>query len=148
MAAGPVMQEVVHHHANPMEFKSATVGAAILVLVLCAGPPLIFVGRLIQERHRGGLRYGALEMRMGARFGRKWLNPRLRLEQSALDVSDFAGTNAMYSIAANTQGLQILPLELKNVGLLIVATCLPFVPVWLLAVPFDEIAKRLSFFLL
>jgi hypothetical protein len=44
--------------------------------------------------------------------------------------------------------VQILPLELRSVGLLMITTFLPFVPVWLLAVPFDELFKRLSAFLL
>jgi hypothetical protein len=39
-------------------------------------------------------------------------------------------------------------LELRGVGLLMVTTFLPFVPVWLLAVPLDELAKKLSAFLL
>jgi hypothetical protein len=63
-------------------------------------------------------------------------------------MSDFTGTNAANSIAASARAVQILPLELRSVGLLTITTFLPFVPVWLLAVPFDELFKRLSAFLL
>ena len=148
IAAGPVINQVVHHHADPLQFRSSAFGATIIVLVLCAGPLLIFLGRLIEERHRGKLQYGALAMHLGGRFRRKWLSPGERLDQGALDMAEFTGTNAMYSIAANAQSVQILPLEIKSAGLLIVATFLPFVPVWLLDVPFSEIAKKLGAVLL
>jgi hypothetical protein len=148
LGAGPVVKQVGYYHANPLQFRFIAIGAAIVVLVLCAGPLLIFLGRLIEERHRGMLQYGALAMRMGERFKGKWLSPGVRLDQGAVDMPEFTGTNAMYSIAANAQALQVLPLELKSAGLLIVATFLPFVPVWLLAAPVSEIAKRLGALLL
>ena len=148
LGAGPVANQVVHHQANPLQFKAIAIGAVIIVLVLFTGPLLIFTRRLIEERHRGMLQYGALALHMGGRFELKWLRSRVRVDQGAPDMSEFTGTNALYSITANAQAVQILPLEIKSVGLLIVATLLPFVPVWLLAVPFSEIAKELGGFLL
>jgi hypothetical protein len=76
------------------------------------------------------------------------MRPRQRLDQATVDMSDFTGTNASYSIAANAFSIQILPVELRSVGLLIVTTFLPFVPVWLLAVPFGAVIKRLGDFML
>jgi hypothetical protein len=148
IAAGTVARRVVYQHADPLQFKSVAIGVAIMVVVLCAGPLLIFLGRLIEERDSGMLQYSALGMRMGQRFKRGWLSPGARLDQEPVDMSVFTGTNAMYSIVGNAQAIRILPLELKSVGLLIVATLLPFVPVWLTAVPFAEIAKTLGAFLL
>jgi len=46
------------------------------------------------------------------------------------------------------RSVRILPLEPRTVGLLALATFLPFVPVWLVAVPFSEPAKTLRGFLL
>jgi hypothetical protein len=147
IAVGPVMNQVVHHHAEPMQFKSVALAAAGVVVALCAGPLLIFVPRLVRERHHGALRYGALAMGMGERFQIKWLRTP-RLDQETLEMSEFTGTNAAFSIAANAFAIRLLPLELRSVGLLIVTTFLPFVPAWMLAVPFDEIIKRLGTFML
>ena len=76
------------------------------------------------------------------------MSPRQRVDQGTVDMADFTGTNASYSIAANAFSIQILPVELRSVGLLIVTTFLPFVPVWLLAVSFGAVIERLGDFLL
>ena len=48
-------------------------------------------------------------------------------------MADFTGTNAANSIGGTASAVRVLPLELRSVGLLMVTTFLPFVPVWLLA---------------
>jgi hypothetical protein len=144
IAAGPVANQVVHHHASPLQFRPVAYGAIISSIVLCATPLLIFLHRLIEVRHRGVLQYGALAMHMSERFQPRWLSPPPRLNQGALDMSEFTGTNAVYTIAANALAVRILPLELRSVWLLSLATFLPFFPVWLLAVPFTELAKKIG----
>jgi hypothetical protein len=148
MCAGPVANEVVHHHASPVQFRSVPIGAIIAVTVLCAGPLLLFVRRLIRERSHGDLQYSALALRMDKRLRRKWLCAGPAIESGTIDMSDFTGTNAANSVAASARAMQVLPFELRSVGLLMVATLLPFVPVWLLAMPFAEVLKKLSSFLL
>jgi hypothetical protein len=148
IAAGPVANQVVHRHASPLEFRSVAIGAIIVAVVLCAGPLLIFLHRLLEAHHRGILQYGALAMHMSERFQSKWLTPKPRKLEGALDMSEFTGTNALYSIAASARAMRILPLELRGIARLSLATFLPFVPVWLVAVPFGELAKKLSRFLL
>jgi hypothetical protein len=148
IAAGPVANQVVHHHLDPLHFKSVAFGAAGIVVFVCVGPLLVFVRRLIDAHHQGILEYTSLAMHMGDRFRSRWMSPRQRLDQATIDMSDFTGTNASYSIAHNAFSIQILPVELRSVGLLIVTTFLPFVPVWLLAVPFGAVIKRLGDFML
>ena len=106
----------------------------------------MFLRRLLEERHRGELQYGALALRVDKQLRLKYLGPGA--DQTALEMSDFTGTNAANAIGQNARAVQILPLELRSVGLLMVTTLLPFVPVWLLTVPFEELAKKLSAFLL
>jgi hypothetical protein len=148
ICSGPVANQVVHHHASPRQFKYVAIGAAILVTVVCAGPLLVFLRRLLEVRHHGELEYGALALRIDKRLRLKYLGMSSGIDQGTLDMSDYTGTNAANSIAANAGAVRILPLELRSVGLLMVTTFLPFVPVWLVAVPFDELFKTLSAFLL
>jgi hypothetical protein len=148
IAAGPVANQVVHHHLDPMHFKSVAFGAAGIVVFVCVGPLLVFVRHLIDARHEGMLEYSALAMYMGRRFRSTWMKPRQRVDQGEIEMSDFTGTNASYSISANAFSIQILPVELRSVGLLIVTTFLPFLPLWLLDVSFGAAFKRLGSFLL
>jgi hypothetical protein len=148
ICAGPVANQVVYHHASPQQFKSVAIGAAIVVALLCAGPLLVFSRRLLEERSHGELQYGALASRIDKRLRLKYLDVWSETDPASFDMSDFSGTNAANSIAANARAVRILPLELRSVGLLMVTTLLPFAPVSLLAVPFKEVAKELSAFLL
>lgn len=83
-------------------------------------------------------------MRMDKRLRLKCLGAATGTGESTVEMAEFTGTNAANSIATNARAVQILPLELRSIGLLMVTTFLPFVPVWLLAVPFDELAKKVS----
>jgi hypothetical protein len=149
IAAGPVLNQVVHHQAQPAQFKAVAIGAAAIVLVLCAGPLLLFVGRLVREHHHGTLEYSALATRMGEWFQVKWRSrPAQAADQMALDMSDFTGTNAANAIAQNAFAIRLLPLELRSVGLLVVVTILPFVPAAMATLPFATIIKKLSAFML
>src|SRR5262249_42520273 len=94
------------------------------------------------------LQYGALAMHMGGRFQPNWLRPKPRTLQGPLDMSEFTGSNALYSIAWNARAVHMLPLELRSVARLSLATFLPFAPVWLLGVPFEDLTKKISAFLL
>ncbi|HMK21608.1 MAG TPA: hypothetical protein VK466_04700 [Terriglobales bacterium] len=148
ICAGPVANQVVHHHASPEQFQSVAIGAVIAATLLCAGPLLVFARRLIEERNNGERQYGALALRIDRRLRLKCFGPGRDMSQGTGDMSDFAGTNAANLIAANARAVKILPFELRSVGLLMVTTFLPFVPVWLLSVPFDQLARKLGGFLL
>ncbi len=67
MCAGPVVKQVVHHHANPLQFKAVAIGAAVIVALQCAAPLLVFLPRRLEERNRARLQYGAFALRMGKR---------------------------------------------------------------------------------
>jgi hypothetical protein len=78
ICAGPVANQVVHHHASPQQFKSVAIGAVIAVVLPCAGPLLVFLRRVLEERHHGELQYSALALRMDRRLR---LSGRSRHEQ-------------------------------------------------------------------
>jgi hypothetical protein len=86
ISAGPVANQVVHHHASPQQFKSVPIGAAIVVTLLCAGPLLLFARRLLEERHRGELQYGGLALRMDKRLRLKYLGGGSGVDQGTPDV--------------------------------------------------------------
>jgi hypothetical protein len=83
-------------------------------------------------------------MRMGEEFEDKWLKPGNRLAGEALSVPDFSSTTDLYSIVANVYGMQILPFDLKNLILLVVASVLPFLPVALMSAPLDVLLNKLA----
>jgi hypothetical protein len=143
MVAGPVLNRVVHQGASPSQFKFLIAGTAAVAVILCVAPLLVFIGRLLEAQHHGGVAYGTLALRVGEQFEDKWLNSEAALGK-ALAVQDFSATIDLYSVVANVYAMQVVPLALKTLALLIAATLLPFLPLAILSVPADEILKKLT----
>jgi hypothetical protein len=61
----------------------------------------------------------------------------------ALDAPDFSAPTDLYSVVANVYTMNIVPLSLRNLALIVVATLLPFAPIELFAVSPIELLKRL-----
>jgi hypothetical protein len=120
---------------------------AVIVLIFTA-PLLVFSRKLLAVWNEGTLAYGALANQIGVAFEDKWLSGEKAVSQSALAQPDFSATTDLYSVAANVDGIRLLPLELKDVIALAAAAIIPFIPVALLAVPAGSILKTLQKLLL
>ncbi len=143
LAAGAILNRV-HAGANPTHFKFIVVGIVIAVLAIFVCPLFIFAPRLAAERRRGTFLYGALAATMGREFEKKWFTSQHRLDEGALAASDFSSTTDLYAVVANVYGMYVVPVQLKDLGLLALATLAPFVPVVLLAVPLDVLMDRIA----
>lgn len=148
IAAGRSAHIVLLGGTVPTENLYFNVGLLAAVLVVFTAPLLIFTPILLQTWQRGTLTYGALAKTVGAAFERKWLGPDKREEQSALDKPDFSTTTDLYSIVANVHAIRFIPLDIRDLITLAVATLIPFGPVVLLAVPADTILQSLKSLLL
>jgi len=144
LAAGPVMDRVVHDAVSPAHFKFTILVYVVVVLAILLCPLLAFTGRLTEERRRGVFLYGALAATMGREFEKKWFASRQMLDQGALSVPDFSSTTDLYSVAANAYAMKVVPLELKDLALLGLAILVPFIPVVLLTVPLSVILDKVA----
>src|SRR5215475_660427 len=97
LAAGPVLNYVVHRGASPTQFRLQAVGVAVFVVLLFGAPLLIFMRRLIDAHHRGALSYGGFAVRAAQQFEHKWLaGPPV--DEQTLQARDFTATNGLFSI--------------------------------------------------
>jgi hypothetical protein len=65
------------------------------------------------------------------------------VNESALEVPDFSATTDLYQVVANVFDMRSIPLDVKDLLPLIIATLLPFAPVVLMVAPFDVIVQNL-----
>jgi hypothetical protein len=138
--AGTVAENVLHRGEPLQAFRIPVGGFVILVLVLFAGPLLFLAFPLLRAQPRGRLQYGALAMAMGQEFERRWLQPG-SVDADSLAMQDFSATTDLYSIASNVYHMRIVPLDLRSLVPLALATVLPFVPVILIALPFKQVLE-------
>jgi hypothetical protein len=120
--------------------------AVTIALSVClfTGPLLSFVGPLRRARLRGVLEYGGLAGALGSRLEERWIHSGRRVDGDALAVPDFSATTDLYSIAGNVRRMALVPLGLRDLLVVAVATLLPFLPLVLLRVPLEEVLRGLA----
>ncbi len=148
VAAGAVANRVLYSGAPLLAFKHVAIGLVVFILALSAGPLTVFIKKLRGAKRRGTFEYGALACAVGRQFEQKWLGRAGGVDEGTLEAQDFSATTDLFQVVSNVYEMDSLPFGLKNLSELVVATLLPFVPVALLAVPFDVILKSIAKLLL
>ena len=143
VVAGSVANRVVHHGQSPLAFKNFAIGLTIFIIIIFAGPLTVFIKRLRETKKRGVFEYGALAGYLGTQFEIKWLSDAKNLQRATLEVPDFSATTDLYSVAANVYEMRDVPFSLKDLLWTVAAALVPFLPVFLLAVPFQVIIDSL-----
>lgn len=146
LAAGPVLNLVVHRGASPTQFRFQAIGVALFAVVLFATPLLVFMRRLLDAHRRGVLAYGELTHHAGHLFEREWLASHPVIDEQTLRAPEFAATNNLYSIAARAIGMRRVPFDARSVAVLGGAALVPFVPAELLRLPLDVVLKKVAGF--
>jgi hypothetical protein len=144
IAAGRVAVRVVHTGVSPLAFAHVVIGLVVCVVHLCSGPLLVFTGKLLEAWRRGIFAYGALASDVGRQFEHKWLKRTEAIDAGALEVPDFSATTDLYQLVSNVYQVWLVPLDLKSLGLLVIATLLPFLPVVFTVVPLKVIFAELT----
>jgi hypothetical protein len=137
--AGTLANLVIYDNRTPHALTPVVVVTAVLILLISAGPLLVFVRPLREAQDDAELTYGALAAAMGMQLEGKWLPRAHDLEAKALEVPDFSSTTDLYSVVAGVRDMKPIPIELKDFAPLLIATLIPFLPIILRQVSFAEL---------
>ena len=139
IVAGAVGNQVLHNGVQLPAMRYVIAGTAAACVVLFCAPLCVFAGRLAAERRRGLRHFGELATSFGLQFGREWFTGDSRVERATLERGDFSAATDLYQVVDRVQAMRFVPLDRVNVTMVAVATLVPFVPVALMAVPFDTL---------
>lgn len=142
VVAGTVANRVVHDGVSLLSFRYVVLVFIAFVAVLFVSPLLVFTPKLTRAWHQGVLKYGALSRSLGAQMERRWLDHAAT--PAALDVGDFSATTDLYSVASNVYRLLPVPLALRDLVVLVVATLLPFIPIVFFFMSLQDIIGKLT----
>jgi hypothetical protein len=148
VVAGSVANQVAHHGRTVGDHQAVIVACAAFCLTVFAGPLLVFSGKLLRERWRGIMEYGAVADGLGRHFERRWLAAGRSVADEALQAPDFSATADLYATAGNVYGMRFVPTDVRSVVVLSLMALLPFAPVVVLAMPMDVLIEKLSGLLL
>jgi hypothetical protein len=148
IVAGAAANRILYWSASPQSFKFVVLALVAFVVVVFAGPLLVFFTHLLRAWQRGTLQYSALAGRLGRQFESKWLRHGATIDASTLEVGDFSATTDLYQVASNVYEVRLIPISLTSFGMLVGMTILPFVVIALMFVPVDVIVAELAKLLL
>jgi FtsH-binding integral membrane protein len=143
VVAGGVANHVVHQGMHLLDFKYVIAALVVVILILFVAPLTVFTREILQARRRGIFEYGALAGAVGRQMERRWLEPRGKVDQDALDVQHFSATTDLYQVVSNVYQIKSVPLDLQDLVAVIVAVLLPFLPILLFEIPLNVILPDL-----
>lgn len=129
---------------RPEALAGAALGTVVFVLVIFVAPLTVFIAPLMRAWEGGVVIYGALAQRIGVALEDKWMHgPPAEETADPLSTGDFSAATDFYQTANNVYTMRIMPLDLRGLLALAVATALPFSIVVLALVPFDKLLQKL-----
>jgi len=143
MWAGALADFVVYEGHSLFDYQWQMVEILILVLILIAGPLLLFVRPLYEAKERGIFRYGALASRQIQHVEDTWLPEGIVREDLESSMPDFRSiTHLGHSVTA-VHKMSVIPINKEDILQLLIIALLPFVPVLLTQIPLAEILSLL-----
>lgn len=143
LVAGALANRVVYHNAKLIDFKDLVVATVVFVVVVSAGPLIVFLRGLRQAKKKGIFEYGTLANRLGREFESKWLSPGTEINREILQKEDFSATTDLYSVAANVYEMRDLPIKVKDLIVPVLPALVPFAIVALLSIPLQVVIDSL-----
>jgi hypothetical protein len=147
LISGNLANRILYAGAKLPEFK-VQIGAAVVFLILIfVGPLLVFGGRIAAVKRKGLLDYGALAQRYVRDFDAKWLRGGGSPGDSPLGSEDIQSLADMGNSFEVVRTMRMVPVAVRDVGLVAVAVLAPIAPLMLTVMPIDQLL-RLAFGLL
>jgi hypothetical protein len=138
---GVVANDIVYDKVPLQNFTAAIaiyVIASVLILVL---PLIVFSGRLLRTKRIGLHQYGALATAYTGLFQKKWIRNDNPENEPLLGSSDIQSLADLGNSFAFIEKMKPLPIDLRVLLQLVVASLLPLVPLLLAVMPLKEVLK-------
>jgi hypothetical protein len=140
-----VAHEMLVDGSTLKEMQPVIYGFVAISVVVMVAPLLLFTQDLVNAKRHGRREYGALGYRLSNAFDKKWNQEEAPMEQgkeilTAVDPSALADYNAIYETVS---GMHAFPMKIRTIALLAVILYVPFAPLILIEIPFEEVLSRL-----
>jgi hypothetical protein len=138
--AGEVADHVVYEGASPLQYEWEVGGLLVVLVIVIAGPLLLFVRQLYEAKDSAVFHYGALASRQIKQVDRKWLSGEPVQGDAGVD---FGAVHHLGNSLTAVRDMSIIPLGKDDVLKLLFVAFLPYVPLLVTLVPMDEVWKLL-----
>ncbi len=140
---GVLANDIVYDKIPLQNFVPAIVTYAVVILIIFAGPLMVFSGVLRRLKRHGLHQYGTLATTYTSSFHKKWIGGENSDHEpllGAADIQSLADLGNSFSFIDKMKPIPIDPLDLLH---LLVASLLPMTPLLLTVMPFGDLLKLL-----
>jgi len=143
MSAGMLADFVVYEGHSLFDYQWQVVGILAMMLILIAGPLLLFLRPLYEAKERAIFRYDALASRQIQHVENTWLPEGIVREDIESSMPDFRSVTHLGHSVTAVHKMSVIPLNKEDILQLLIIALLPFVPVLLTQIPLGEILSLL-----
>jgi hypothetical protein len=140
--AGFIAGRIWHEGMKLPAFQMEIAGAVMLLMVVALAPLTFFVLPLVRGKRTGSREYGLLAMQYVDDFREKWLRGA-RTEGEPLvgsaDIQSLADLAGGHDVLRE---MRVFPFSRQSLMVLAVAIALPYLPLTLTMIPFEELVSR------
>lgn len=123
-------------------FQLEIAGAVALLMVIVLAPLTFFVLPLARVRRAGARQYGLLAMRYVDGFREKWMGDRRPDGEPLVGSADIQSLADLANAHDVVRGMRVLPLSRQAVVTLAIVVALPYLPLTLTMIPFEELVRQ------
>lgn len=142
-STGVLAREIVYG-GIPLKYFAPAIGVyAVVALIIIVGPLVVFAGTLIKTKRIGLHQYGTLATTYTGLFHKRWIlhqNPDNEPLLGTGDIQSLADLGNSYSYV---EKMTPLPVDIRTIAHLIVATLLPLTPLLLTVMPLKSVLQLL-----
>jgi hypothetical protein len=133
---------ILHEGASLDSFAAEMWLTPVFFTALSVLPLSFFLLDLLQMRLKGSVDYGGLATRYVDAFRRKWLLDTTAQEKGLVGSSDIQSLADLANTYQIVTSVRLIPISLSVVLLHTAGLAVPFIPLWLTRIPFDQLIPR------
>jgi hypothetical protein len=137
-------QEILSGGASLANYKMTILGFVALILIIFLGPLVLFSAKLLDARRNGLLEYGALANEYTQSFERKWIRKEAPEGETLIGSADIQSLADLANSFEIVRKMRPAPFDLMTTILpMVAAAAIPFLPLTLTVLPFEEVVKKI-----
>jgi hypothetical protein len=140
-SAGVLANSIVYDNVPLVDFAPAIALYAIASVVILLGPLVVLSGTLAKTKRRGLREYGMLATTYAGSFQKKWIEGKEH--DKLLGTADIQSLAALGDSYGYVQKMKRVPIDLRLVIHLVLASLLPLSPLLLSVMPLKDLLKLL-----
>jgi hypothetical protein len=142
-STGVLANDIVYDKVPLQNFAAAIGAYVVLAIVIMLGPLAVFAGLLLKTKRIGLHQYGELATEYTGAFHKKWIEHQNPGNEQLLGTGDIQSLADLGNSYGFIDKMKPLPIDLRVLLHLIVATLLPMVPLLLTVMSPKEVLKLL-----